>query len=96
MKSNLKLAVDNSVRIRPNQRFIRRFVTTYAGIARQGYCNSRESAIEAAVGHILEDGYSKCTITDRHTGLDIAWLELSRDRKAVRVTTVTIIQKVRK
>lgn len=62
----------------------RRFETDYAG-AWRGHCVSRKSAIIAAVKHIVNDGYTTATITDKHTGTVVARVRLSDNR-----TTATI------
>lgn len=72
----------------------RPFKTDYAG-AWCGHCKTRESAISAAIKHILYDGYSKCTITDLRTGHDVARLMISLDRKSVHIKTETQLRKVR-
>jgi hypothetical protein len=53
----------------------RRFETDYAG-AWRGHYNTRESAIGAAMRHVAEDGYSRCTITDKLTGMVVARVQV--------------------
>jgi len=65
----------------------RRYTTDYAG-AWRGFCKSRESAIIAAVKHIVNDGYSRATVTDRETDRDVARISLSPDRKHAIIETV--------
>lgn len=61
----------------------RPFTTDYAG-AWQGHCKTRESAIRAAVRHILEDGYVACTITN---GADyVARVRVGDNRRSVNIT----------
>lgn len=60
----------------------RKFETDYAG-AWRGYCNTRESATIAAMKHIMNDGYSRCTITNRETGEIVGRGRLSEDKKSV-------------
>jgi hypothetical protein len=74
---------------------MRRFETDYAG-AWRGFCNTRESAVVAAIRRIMNDGYSRCTITDRETGETVARLTLDGDKRGVEVITKTVIQKVRR
>lgn len=64
---------------KPAVTLARPFTTDYAG-AWQGHCKTRESAIRAAVRHILEDGYTACTITmgERH----VARVTTGTNRKA--------------
>lgn len=78
------------------KRYLRPFRTSYAGVGKTGACGSRETAVNAAIGHIMSDGYSRCTVTDMRTNEDVAWLALSRDKKSVRVTTLHTIKKVPK
>lgn len=66
---------------------MRRYETDYAG-AWRGFCKSRESAIAAATRHIVSDGYSRCTITDRVTGSPVARLRINDDRTRVIIETV--------
>jgi hypothetical protein len=67
---------------------MRKYMTDYAGTWR-GYCKTRENAIVAATRHLINDGYTRATITDRETGGDIVRLALSGDRCKVTITTVT-------
>lgn len=71
---------------------MRRFKTDYAGVW-CGYCKTRESAIIAAAKHLVNDGYSRATITDRETGEDVARMSLSADRKKA---TITVIEPLKK
>lgn len=57
----------------------RPFQTDYAGWF-PGRCKSRESAVQAAVKHIVTDGYSRCTITDTRSGEVVARVRLSTNR----------------
>jgi len=72
---------------------MRKFETDYAG-AWHGYCNTRESAIVAATRHLVRDGYSKCTISNRETGEVVCRVELSPDRRQVIITAVRVFRKV--
>ena len=74
---------------------MRRFETSYAGTW-NGYCKTRESAILAGIRHILQDGYTACTVTDRETGLFVARVSLDPTRKRAVVETAKIIRKVPK
>lgn len=76
-----------------NRHIIRRYETSYAG-ARSGYSNTRESAINAAIGHIVRDGYTAATITDRKTLEDVAWIKLADNKRSVLITTAHNIKKV--
>lgn len=73
----------------------RRFETDYAGMFR-GHCKTRESAIIAAMRHILSDGYSAATITDKHTGDVVARLKISQDRKSVSLSAEKVFRKIGK
>jgi hypothetical protein len=66
---------------------MRRYETDYAGSWR-GFCKSRESAIVAAIKHIVHDGYTRCTITDRVTGSPVARVGLNAERTRAVVTVV--------
>jgi hypothetical protein len=70
---------------------VRRFQTSYAGLW-SGYCKTRENAIVAATRHLVNDGYSRATITDRETGEDVVRLSLSADRKRATITLVEPLQ----
>lgn len=72
---------------------MRRFETDYAG-AWRGFCKSRESAIVAGIKHILNDGYTTCTITDRETGFFVARVTLDPTRRRAVVETQKVIRKV--
>jgi hypothetical protein len=67
---------------------MRRYETDYTGTWR-GYCKSRESAIIAAIKHVVNDGYTSCTITDRETSSPVARVRLNGDRTRA---TVTVLQ----
>lgn len=73
---------------------MRRFKTDYAG-AWCGFCKTRESAIVAAVKHIVRDGYTRATITDRETDQDVAHVRLSTDRTRAVVEVVKPFTKIR-
>lgn len=75
------------------EQFVRRFETSYAGLW-NGYCVSRESAIMAAMLHIVRDGYTKATITDRHTREVVARVSLSEDRKRAIVDVIKPLKKI--
>ena len=53
-----------------------------------GFCETRENAVIAATKHIVNDGYSRYTITDRETKKVVARLSLSADRRHVVINTV--------
>lgn len=72
---------------------MRRFETDYAG-AWRGFCKTRESAIIAGVRHILQDGYTACTITDRETGMFVARVSLDPTRRRAVVETQKVIKRV--
>lgn len=72
---------------------MRNFETDYAG-AWRGHCKTRESAMDAAFKHIISDGYSRATITDKRTGEVVARLPLAGDRRSVLVWTAKVIRKV--
>ena len=72
---------------------MRRYETDYAG-AWRGHCITRESAIQAATRHVLLDGYTTATVTDKLTDHIVARVWLGADKKSVFVTTVTQIRKV--
>jgi hypothetical protein len=65
----------------------RPFQTDYAG-AWRGHCKTRESAIIAAAKHLVNDGYSRATVTNIDTNQDIARLRLSADRLKVVIEVV--------
>ncbi len=71
----------------------RRYETDYAG-AWKGHCKTRESAIMAAMRHVVNDGYTSATITDKQTGIVVAWVRLSADRKTASVDTITQLRKI--
>lgn len=62
----------------------RPFETDYSG-AFPGHAKSREGAVLAAMRHLVQDGYSKATVTDKRTGKVVARLSMDRNRKAVEV-----------
>jgi hypothetical protein len=64
---------------------MRRFETDYAG-AWRGFCKTRENAIIAAIKHIVNDGYSRCTITDRETGDTVTRVRLNAARNKAEVS----------
>lgn len=66
---------------------MRRYETDYAG-AWRGFCKTRESAIIAAIKHVVNDGYTRCTITDRETGSPVARVGLNAERTRAVVTVV--------
>jgi hypothetical protein len=66
---------------------MRRYETDYAG-AWRGFCKTRESAIVAAIKHVVNDGYTRCTITDRETGSPVARVGLNAERTRAVVTVV--------
>ena len=72
---------------------IRRYRTDYAG-AFPGNCRSRETAILAAMLHVVRDGYTRATITDRVTGETVARVRLSDDRKRAIVDVVNPLRKI--
>lgn len=66
----------------------RPFQTDYAG-AWRGHCKTRESAIIAAAKHLVNDGYTRATVTNLNNGQDIARLRLSADRKKAVIEVVS-------
>lgn len=74
---------------------MRRYKTDYAG-AWAGHCNSRQSAIDAAIHHLTHDGYSRCTIIDKETNREVAevFFEDVKTRKRIVIETVTALRKV--
>lgn len=74
---------------------MRPFKTDYAG-AWSGHCLTRESAIVAAVKHVVKDGYSRATITDKRSNQDVARVSLSTDRTRAVVTVVKPFAKIGK
>jgi len=89
MKPKLKLVHST----KSNPQFTRMFTTDYAG-AWSGHCKTRESAIVAAIKHIVNDGYTRATITNRVTGEDVARVRLSNDRTRAEVTVVKPFKKI--
>lgn len=71
---------------------MRPFETDYAGWWR-GHCKTLESAIVAAVRHVVNDGYSRCTITNKETGEIVARVSLADSRKSATVTMVKALPK---
>ena len=69
----------------------RPFETDYAG-AWRGHAVTREGAIMAAMRHVVRDGYTRCTITDKRTGEVVARVRISGDRLTARVETVQLMQ----
>jgi hypothetical protein len=67
--------------------FTRPFETDYAG-AWKGHCKSRESAILAAMLHVVRDGYSRATITNKETTEVVARVSLTPDRKRAMVDVI--------
>lgn len=72
---------------------MRRYETDYAG-AFKGHALTRENAIIAAMKHMVRDGYTTCTITDKHTNIIVAWVRVGDDRKTAIVTTVKQLRKI--
>jgi len=77
---------------KPTTTIARPYETDYAG-AWRGHCNTRESAIMAAMRHLVTDGYTRATVTNRQTGAVVARLSLSDDRRTAKVETVTQLRK---
>jgi hypothetical protein len=88
VKPKLKLIVNKDTRTST-----RRYETDYAG-AWRGHCKTRESAIAAAHRHLANDGYSRATVTDKHTGDVIARLRMSDDRKRIITEVIKPFRKV--
>lgn len=65
----------------------RPFETDYAG-AWRGRCLTRENALKAAVAHIVEDGYSRCTVRDTRTGELVARVRLNDARTSAVIETI--------
>lgn len=76
-----------------NSSLPRRFETDYAG-AWKGHCITRENACDAAMRHVIRDGYTKATITDKHTKQVVARIRLSDDRKTATLTTEKPLRKI--
>lgn len=72
---------------------LRPFETDYAG-AWKGHCKTRESAIMAAMRHVVMDAYTSATITDVRAGTIVARVRLSDDRKSAMVETAKPLRKV--
>lgn len=71
----------------------RPFETDYAG-AWKGHCLTRESALIAAMKHIVQDGYSRATITSKDTNTVVARVQLDDSRKRAVITTETQLRKI--
>ncbi len=61
---------------------MRNFETDYSG-AWRGFCKSRESAIIAAIRKMVNEGYSRCTITNRETGQVAVRLERINPKQVI-------------
>lgn len=72
---------------------LRNFETDYAGVWR-GHCKSRESAIVAAMRHIVADGYTTCTITDKARQQVVARVSLDKARMRAVVEVVKPFKKI--
>jgi hypothetical protein len=72
---------------------MRRFETDYAGTWR-GHCKTRENAVIAAMRHIVNDGYTRCTITDKTTGEVVVRVHLSKNRKSAIVEAANQFKKL--
>lgn len=72
---------------------VRPFETDYAG-AWRGRCITRENAINAAMRHVVSDGYSRATITDLRTGDVVARVKLSPDHKTATLIVVEPLRKI--
>ena len=83
MKTKTKVKQKPTLSLRP-------YMTDYAG-AWSGHAKTREGAIKAAVKHILEDGYTKCSITK--DGESIAAVQVVRDRNGKAVKAVIDVAK---
>jgi len=73
---------------------MRKYETDYAG-AWRGFCKSRENAVVAAIRHVMNDGYTTCTITDRETGLFVARVTLDPTRRRAVVETQKVIRRIK-
>jgi hypothetical protein len=60
---------------RQSKRFYR---NDYASGVRSGWCKTRQNAVQAAMKHILEDGYTAATIICMRTDKTIARVSLNR------------------
>jgi len=69
------------------RQFTRAFETDYAG-AWKGHCKSRESAILAAMLHVVQDGYTRATITNKETMEVVARVSLSAARTQALVDVI--------
>jgi hypothetical protein len=74
---------------------VRPFETDYAGIWR-GHCKTRESAIIAAMRHVVHDCCTRATITDTRTGETIARIRISENRKHAILDTVTQLRRTQR
>lgn len=85
----LSLIVNNAPKKhrKPKPVIARPFQTDYAG-AWRGHCKTRESAMIAAVKHVVNDGYTRATVTDLRNGQDVARIRLSSDRQRAVIETV--------
>lgn len=72
---------------------MRRFETDYAG-AWRGHCKTRESAIMAAMRHVVSDGYTSATITDKSTNQIVARVYVTKDRKMAQVEVIKQFRKI--
>lgn len=72
---------------------LRPFKNDYAGIW-AGHCSTRESALVAAMKHVIRDCCTRATITDTRTGEDVARIRLSADRKSGYVELVKPLKKI--
>lgn len=69
-------------------------MTDYAGAFR-GHCNTRESAIVAAIRHVVNDGYTRATITDKERNVDVARVRMSDDRTRAVVEVVKPFRRIK-
>jgi len=72
---------------------MRQFETDYAG-AWKGHCKSRESAIMAAMRHVVTDGYVRATITDKVSGEVVARVRVSADRTSAHVEVIKPLRNI--
>jgi hypothetical protein len=70
----------------------RQFETDYAGVWK-GHCKTRESAIIAAIRHVVNDGYTACTITNKTTGHVIARVRRKDSGKGADIQTVNPLRR---
>lgn len=71
----------------------RPFKIDYAGCF-PGHACTREGAINAAGRHLVSDGYTAATITDKRTNHVVAQVRMRDDRKGYVVSTETQLRKV--